>query len=265
MFNLFRKTIYDKRAFIIGWAIGMILFAFVMMIFFPAFKDSGLDQLLANLPPELKSLKGLIGDIGALSTPSGYLAGQFFDIRMPMFLSVFSVILAIGLSIKDEEAGYIRTLLALPLSRTKLFFGKFIAIVAICLSAVVASAIGLLLGAAVVNVSLDLIVLFNLSLVTLILLICMTTLFYCVGIATGKRTITMLVGVLVSTCSFLLTTFAKSVDWLQPYENASLFHYFPAADIVKNGIFYGDILVYVFVTLISILAAVILFRRRDVR
>jgi ABC-2 type transport system permease protein len=265
MFNLFRKTLYDKRAFIIGWAIGMAFFAFVMMIFFPAFKDSGLEQLLVNLPPELKSLKGLIGDIGALSTPSGYLAGQFFDIRMPMFLSVFSVILAIGLSVKDEEAGYIRTLLALPLSRTRLLFGKLFAIVVICLSAVIASAIGLILGAVVVNVSLDMTVLFNLSLVTLILLVCMTTLSYCIGIATGKRAVTMLAGVLISTASFLLTTFAKSVDWLQPFEKFSLFHYFPAADIVKNGISIIDVSVYAAITVVAIVAALIMFRSRDVR
>jgi ABC-2 type transport system permease protein len=265
MFNLFRKTIYDKRALIIGWAAGMVFFAFVMMIFFPAFRNSGLDQLLASLPPELKALKGLIGDIGALSTTSGYLAGQFFDIRMPMFISVFSVILAVGLSVKDEEDGYIRTLLSLPLSRTKLLFGKLLAIFVICVVMTVSAIVGLYLGALVVNISLDSSVVFNLSLMTLILSICMTTLIYCIGLAISKRSITMGAGIIIGVGSFLLTTFAKSVDWLQPIENISLFHYFPAADIVKNGLGLIDISVYVGISAISIVLAVILFRRRDVR
>lgn len=265
MFNLFLKTIYDKRIFIIAWSLSLAFFAYLMLLFFPAFKDSGLDQLLAALPPELKSLKGLIGDIGALSTPSGYLAGQFFDIRMPMFISVFSVILAVGLSVKDEEDGYIRTLLALPLSRIKLLFGKLIAIIVICVVTTIATVAGLYLGAWSVNVSLDWIVVSNLSLVMLLLSICMTTLVYCIGLATGKRGVTMGLGIFVGAGSFLLTTFAKSVDWLQPYEKVSLFHYFPTADIVKNGISIWDVAVLVGITILSILLAVMLFRRRDVR
>ena len=265
MFNLLRKTIYDKRVFIIGWSVGLAFFAFLMILFFPAFKDSGLDQLLAALPPELKALKGLIGDVNALSTTSGYLAGQFFDIRMPMFISVFAVILAVGLSVKDEDDGYMRTLLALPLSRVKVLFGKLLAIIAICAVTNSAMVVGLYLGAIAVNVSLDSTVLLNLSLVNLLLSICMTTLVYAIGLATGKRGITMALGIIIGAGSFLLTTFVKSVDWLKPYENVSLFHYFPAADIVKHSIGLIDIIVLSSVTAISIIAALLVFRRRDVR
>jgi ABC-2 type transport system permease protein len=265
MFNLFFKTMYDKRIFIIAWSISLAFFAYLMLLFFPAFKDSGLDQLLAALPPELKSLKGLIGDIGALSTPSGYLAGQFFDIRMPMFISVFSVILAVGLSVKDEEDGYMRTLIALPLGRFKILLGKLISIIVICIVTNIFTVFGLYIGALAVNISLDWTVVLNLSLVMLLLSISMTTLFYCVGMATGKRGITMGVGIIVGAGSFLLTTFAKSVEWLKPYEDFSLFHYFPAAEIVKNGISVWDVIVLLSVAIISIVAASILFSRRDVR
>lgn len=265
MFNLFLKTMYDKRVFVIGWGLGLAFFGFLMMLFFPAFQNSGLNQLLSGLPPEMKALKGLIGDLDALSTTSGYLAGQFFDIRVPMFISIFSVILAVGLSIRDEEEGYLRTLLALPLSRVKLFFGKLLAIVVICVITVIATVIGLWSGSLLVNLIIDWTVVFNLSLVMLVLSICMTTVVYCIGLATGKRGLTMGLGIIIGAGSFLLTTFAKSVDWLQPYEKISLFHYFPAADIVKNGIQLSDILVLSSVSIIAIIIAIIFFRRRDVR
>ncbi|MEI6053906.1 MAG: ABC transporter permease subunit [Candidatus Saccharibacteria bacterium] len=264
MLNLFLRTIKDKQYFILGWFLGLAFFGFLMMLFFPAFQNSGLDQLLANLPPELKTLKGLLGDLGDLKTTSGYLAAQFFDIRMPMFISVFSVILAIGLSVKDEEDGYLRTLLAMPLSRTKLLFGKLLAIIAICFVAVVAIVAGLWLGAISVGESLDWLVMLDMSIVTLLMSICMTTVVFCIGLASGKRGLTMGLGVLIAAGSFLLTTFAKSVEWLQPYENASLFHYFPAVDMAKNGIRLSDIIVLVSVTIVSVAIAVILFRRRDV-
>jgi putative exporter of polyketide antibiotics len=125
--------------------------------------------------------------------------------------------------------------------------------------------IGLYIGAWSVNVSLNLTDVLNLSLVMLLLSVCMTTLFYSIGIATGKRGITTGLGILIGAGSFLLTTFAKSVDWLKPYENISLFHYFPANDILKNGISIWDVVVLSGITAISILLAIILFRRRDVR
>ena len=73
MFNLLRKTIYDKRVFIIGWSAGLAFFAFLMMLFFPAFQNSGLDQLLSSLPPEIQALKGLLGDL----SPANLLAPAF--------------------------------------------------------------------------------------------------------------------------------------------------------------------------------------------
>ena len=265
MFNLLRKTIYDKRVFIIGWSVGLAFFAFLMMLFFPAFQNSGLDQLLSSLPPEMQALKGLLGDLSSLKDTSGYLAAQFFDIRVPMFLSVFSVILAVSLSVRDEEQGYMRTLLALPLSRIKVLFGKLLAIGMVCVASVVATVLGLWIGALTVNESLNWSNVLNLSLMMLIMSISMTTLFYCIGMASGKRGITMGLGVVIGAGSFLITTFAKAVDWLQPYEKISLFYYFPAPEIVKNGIRLSDIIVLTAVAAISITVAVILFRRRDVR
>lgn len=265
MFNLFRKTMYDKRIFIIGWSLGLIILALLMILFFPAFKNFGFDQLLAGLPPELKSIKGLIGNLDSLKTISGYLGGQFFDIRMPMFISVFSIILAVGLSIKDEEDGYLRILLALPMSRIKLLFGKLFAIVTICLIATIATIAGLWIGIALIGETFDWIVIFNLSFMMFLLSVCMTTLFYCIGLASGKRGLTMGLGIIVAAGSFLLTTFAKSVDWLQPYEKISLFHYFPPAEIIQNGISLSDVVVLSGITIISIIFAIIFFRRRDVR
>lgn len=65
--------------------------------------------------------------------------------------------------------------------------------------------------------------------------------------------------------SFILTTFARSVEWLQPYEHASIFHYFPAATIAKSGIAFSDALVYVMIIIIFLAIGTIAFRRRDVR
>lgn len=75
----------------------------------------------------------------------------------------------------------------------------------------------------------------------------------------------MLVGVLAAIGSFLLTTFSQAVDWLKPYESWSLLHYFPAVDIVKDGVDWADVVVLASVTLVSLIVAILVFRRRDLK
>lgn len=266
MFNLICKTLYDKRAFIIGWGLGLAAMALFMVIFYPAFSnDTGLEKLLEGLPQELKSVKGLIGNLSDLKNLPGYLGGQLFEIRLPILLCVLSIILAVGLSITEEEKGYIRTLLSLPVGRSKLLTSKLLAIVVICFVTSVMAIGGVCLGLLIINDSVGIDVLVRLGLMTWLVTVCMTTIVFGIGLATGKRGVTMGLGAIVAVGSFILTTFAKSVEWLQPYEKMSLFHYFPATEIAKGSVDLKNVIVLVTITLVMFIIGLIFFRRRDVR
>jgi hypothetical protein len=93
----------------------------------------------------------------------------------------------------------------------------------------------------------------------------LATIVFGIGIATGSRGLTMGLGVLIAVGSFILTTFAKSVEWLRPYEKTSLLHYFPATTIAKTEIALSDVAVYGAIIIIMLLIGLIFFRRRDVR
>lgn len=263
MRNLFSKTMYDKRAFIIGWGIGLAVLSYLMLIFYPAFsQDSSLDELMKNLPP---ALQGLVGDLANLKQLPNYLGSQLYEVRIPIFISILAIILAMSLTIGEEEKGQLRTLLALPLSRTRIFLEKWLAVVMICTLAVLATAGGVVAGLLTINETLDWEILARLSVMMWLLTICLTTIVFSVGLATGKRSIAMTAGLIVAVGSFLLTSFAKSVEWLQVYEPVSLLHYFPAVDIASNGIELRDALVYVVLTLLFLIVGLIFFRRRDVQ
>lgn len=262
MYNLFTKTLYDKRAFIIGWGIGLTFLGFLMMIFYPAFhQDTGLDQLVKSLPP---AFKGLVGDLNNLKELPSYIGSQLFEVRIPIFVSILSIILAVGLSVSEEEKGQLRTLLALPLSRSHIVLTKWLAIVAISLLTTLAVILGVELGLVVIHETLALDVLLRVGAMTWLLTACLGTIVFSVGIASGSRGVTMGLGVLVAVGSFILTTFAKSVDWLQPYENASLLHYFPATTIAKTQINLSDVLVYGAIIIVMLIIGIAFFRRRDV-
>ena len=233
MRNLFVKTLYDKRAFMLGWSIGLAVMGYLMLIFYPAFsQDSSLDALVKNLPP---ALQGLVGDLANLKQLPNYLGSQLYEVRIPIFI------------------------------RTRIFFEKWFAVVVICTVAVAATAGGVVVGLLTINESLDWNVLVRLSIMMWLLTVCLATIVFSVGLATGKRSIAMTIGLIVAVGSFLLTTFAKSVDWLQTYEPASLLHYFPAVDIAATGINLTDVGVFVGLTILFILTGVVLFRRRDVQ
>ncbi|MBC7868596.1 ABC transporter permease subunit [Candidatus Saccharibacteria bacterium] len=263
MFNLFTKTLYDKRAFIVGWSLGLAFIGFLMTIFYPAFhQDNGLDQLVKSLPPAFQGLVGNLDNLKALPT---YLGSQLFDIRIPIFISILTIILSVGLTVGEEEKGQLRTLLALPLSRTRILLSKWTVIVFICFAVTLATLLGIELGTLMIGESLDWLVLVRLGGMMWLLAVTIATMIFSIGLATGKKGMTTGLGVLVTIGSFLLTTFAAAVEWLRPYENVSLLHYFPAPDIAKGTIDLNDVVVYASLIVIFLLVAIAIFRRRDVR
>lgn len=262
MFNIFFKTLRDKRFFILGWSLGLLFLGFVMTSFFPSFNGGQIDELLETLPP---ALQGLVGNLQDWRELPGYIGSQVFDIRLPIFVSILSILLAIGLTVAEEDKGQLRTLIALPVSRRKIVLGKWVAIVAICFVASLASLLGVELGLLAINESVDQMVLVRLGLFTWLLVTALATMIFAIGLATGKRAITTGVAIIFAVGSFLLSTFAQAVDWLKDYEFLSFFYYFPAVDIAKGTIEWGNALFYVACVVIALLVALIFFPRRDVK
>jgi hypothetical protein len=62
MFNVFLKTLRDKRYFILGWSLGLLFLGFMMTSFYPSFSGGQIDQLLDSLPPAFQGLVGNVQD-----------------------------------------------------------------------------------------------------------------------------------------------------------------------------------------------------------
>lgn len=262
MFNLLGKTLRDKRFFILGWSLGLAFLGFVMTSFYTSFSGGQIDELLGSLPP---ALEGLVGNLQDWRELPGYLGSQIFDIRLPIFVSILSILLAVGITVAEEDKGQLRTLLALPISRRKIVLAKWLAIVIICFIASVATILGVELGIAVIAKEIDQLVLVRLGLFTWLLVTALATIIFAIGSATGKRALTTAIAILLTIGSFLLSTFAQSVDWLKDYERLSFFYYFPATDIAKGTVEWGNVVFYLVCTVVALLAALIFFPRRDVK
>lgn len=263
MRSVYLKTLYDRRWFIFGWTLGLMALTALMVVFYPAMRQDGsLDALVANMPA---AFQGLVGNLADLNSFDTYLASQLFDIRIPIIAGIMAIILALGLSTAEEERGELRTLLSLPLSRTKLLFEKWLAlctIMAVSVLGVVAAVY--LIGPLVEGATIEFNVVASLVFMTWLIMVVFGTVTLAAGFATGSRAAANTLSILIVIGSFILTTFGQAVAWLKDFEKFSLLHYFPAVDIAKHGIDIVDVTVFSSVIVLSLAVAVFIFRRRDI-
>lgn len=114
------------RGRIIGWGIGIGLYALMMAWFYDAIIDMSADfeALLESYPPEMLAF---FGNIQILMTPAGYLDTYFFS-YMTMIIGIFAASAGAGLVVGDEERGVLDLVLAHPISRSRLFWARLLAL-----------------------------------------------------------------------------------------------------------------------------------------
>lgn len=127
----FRHALSRLRGQIIGWGIGLALYGFLMVSFYDSIANArGLMDLLSSYPKELTAF---FGDMMAITTPQGYLDLYFFSYMAPI-VGVFAASVGAGLVVSDEEKGTLDLVLAHPVSRTALLWGR---VLAFCLAMVI--------------------------------------------------------------------------------------------------------------------------------
>ncbi|HSJ58199.1 MAG TPA: ABC transporter permease subunit [Anaerolineae bacterium] len=123
----FVHTLRRLRGQIIGWSIGVALYGLFMALLFDSITQiEGFEQLLASYPEEIM---GFFGDIMSIMTPKGYLDVYYFA-YMHVIVGILAISAAAGLIIGDEEKGTLDLVLAHPISRSRLFWGRVLGYVA---------------------------------------------------------------------------------------------------------------------------------------
>jgi ABC-2 type transport system permease protein len=87
----------------------------------------GFAEVIQNYPPELMAFFGG-SDMLALTTSKGYLDVYYFS-YMSVIVGIFAVIAGGGLLVSDEEKGILDLVMAHPISRTGLFWGRVLGFV----------------------------------------------------------------------------------------------------------------------------------------
>ena len=129
MSNIITIASYSlKRSFsiILGWGIPLMLLGIITIPFYDlvAENEKQLRPVLDTLKPLLKSFVG--GDEAAqVFTPEGFIALRYFAF-LPVVMGIFGSVYGSGLLAADEERGILDFLLAHPISRSQIFWGRLL-------------------------------------------------------------------------------------------------------------------------------------------
>lgn len=127
MWAEFKHALGQRRGQVIGWAIGLALYGVLMVSFFDSIAGmEGFEEFVAGYPEEIMAF---FGDMMRIATPEGYLDIYYFS-YMTVIVGIFAVSAGAGLLVSDEERGILDLVLAHPVSRSGLFFGRVLAFAA---------------------------------------------------------------------------------------------------------------------------------------
>lgn len=217
-------------------------------------------QLISNYPPELMAF---FGDMSQMFTPGGYLDTLFFS-YIPIVIGFFSIFSCASLLAGDEEKGILDLVLAHPISRTHLFFGRILAFISSTILILCIAWIGIVITLPKTSMEATVweIILPFLSLFSLLMFFGTLTLLLSMLLPSSQWAV-MISGLLLVT-SYFMTSLVKLSDNLRPIEKFLPMHYYQGGQALTkmNWSWLGILIGFSF--LFSILAWW-LFERRDIR
>ena len=261
--NVFVKTIRDLRGQVLGWGIGLGVMTATTVLVYPSFQHLiELEGLIKSMPPAMQKF---VGGQASLGIPEEYLNMKLFDSWLPIILAVFAIVQGAAAIAGEEENGTIDLLMANPVTRWRIILEKFAAIgVAVVLMTVV-NCLGLVLGLLVTGLDASFVRLVwaTLNMIPVVLVFGAIAL---VGSCVfHRRRPASAIAVVILVSSYFIYVLGRLSEAVQPWLKLSLFHYYEKTNPIGNEVDTGSILLLVGLVVILVTAAVIAFKKKDLK
>lgn len=252
------KTVFEKRWSMLAWFAGLFLTTVVIMLLFPTLRDT-FGKALNDVP---ESIKGILGDATTYQRINGFIDIQVLA-QMVFMTIVCGIILFTGVIAGDENEGTLQTLLANPVSRTKVYFEKLAGASLLLFIVNLSIFLGTLVGAAIVSESVDIVRLalacFMLYVVTLLF----SVIGFSIGAVTGKRGLAGALAGTLAFVSYLITNLVSSVKMLKSVNRFSPYEYFNKPSVLDNGVEIIDLIILISISFVFIIIGYVFFTKRD--
>jgi len=263
MLTTLRYALSSLRGQILGWGLGVAALGLILVSFYDVFMGQQADfmQMIESYPPEFLAFFG--GDAASLATTEGYL-GMYGFSMLPLIVGIFAVIAGSGLLASDEESGRLDLIVAHPVSRAGLFWGRTLAFVAASLGIVILGWLGfsILLGGSSLDVTWGQMALPFLPLLAQILIY--GTLALLLSMLLPARRLAAAGAGIVLVASYLLSSMAGLNERLAAVARFLPYDYFQGGEAL-NGLDWASFLGLLAASGLLALLAWWRFQRRDIR
>lgn len=260
--SVFGKVVHDQWRMVLGWAAFAGIWPAMYVALYPSIGALGeMQKMLEKMPPGIREFFASASlDLGS---PEGFLNMELFTFVAPLLVLAYTVVVAGGATAGEEESGTLDLLLANPVPRWRIVVEKSIAFVIGTIVIGIGMWIGAAVGAAAVNIQLDMWLIGQAIASAVLLGYALGGLALAIGAFTGRRWLAASVALMVAIAGFFLNGLGALVDWLEPWRPLSPFYHYIANDPLTNGLDIGHVLVLVAWAVIGGIVAVIAFERRD--
>lgn len=261
--SVFAKNLYDMRGGLIWWSVGLVLTNLMIVLIFPSIEESSaaLTEYMDNLPP---AMVALFGDIQEFATMEGYLGLELFGFFLPALTLGFGIAYGGGVIGSEEDRGTLDLLLSYPISRRSVLTQKFGAIAVFALLVLVTSTLGLLLGVALVDATVDIgnlaAAVLNVGLLTLVfgtLALALTGVGLSRGAASG-------ISAGLAAITFLMNGLAPLADLPDALRHITPWYYYDASEVLLTGFVPANTAVLVVAIVTLLVIGLLGFQRRDI-
>jgi ABC-2 type transport system permease protein len=263
MFALFQYKLVKNWLMILGWGLGLALLGYFLFDIYESMftMDIDLQQMMEAFPEEMLAFFG--GDVN-IWDPAGFLHLEFFS-YIQVILGIAVISGATGLIVKEEEAGSLELILAQPVSRTVVFWGKLLALLVTVILILALTWGGFALGLATTDsfdLSQEQLVRPFVSLLAVLLVFLSLALLLSMVLPTSGSASMLAIFVLIA--SFFVTSLAIIEDRLEALNRFSPLNYYQGGNALA-GLNLEHLLILFGISLVFFLLAWFLFEKRDLR
>jgi ABC-2 type transport system permease protein len=248
-----------RRKALVGFTVGLVLYVVVIVALYPSFKNSSeLDNLTKNSP----GIAALFGISGSLTSPVGWMNANLWANFFPLIILLLTIGYGANAIAGQEKDGHLELVLSAPFSRRRVVAQK---IVALSLQAVVLCCftfLAVLVGRGF-ELSLGTWELTTATVGVLLLGIDLGLLALAIGAGTGNRGLALGVASTAGAASYLVSSMAPVVSWLDPAKYLSLFYWSVGDNQLQDGLSAGAFAVLAGVGILLAVAADRLFEAHD--
>ncbi|MGH3559897.1 MAG: ABC transporter permease [Mycobacterium sp.] len=249
-----------RRRLIVGYTLGIAAYALVVVVLYPSFKtDTGLNQLTESG----SAVAAMLGAIGTLTSPAGWLGANLYANFMPLIVLLATIGYGASGIAGQDEVGTLGLVTTLPMTRRAITVGKLAAMLGQALPVPIVTALCVLAGRGF-DLTIDPGPLLGVTVGVILLGLVFGTLALLIGAATGSRGLALGLTSAAAAIAYLINSLAPVIGWLRPTRYSSPFFYAVGDHQLEHGLPLAWAAVLIGATLVFAAAAVAAFNRLDV-